>query len=63
MKAVRHGVLLELKCTRDVPLWMVGLVRALELRRTGFSKYCSGVERLYGFTSLASHLSQTARWA
>ncbi len=63
LKRVPRGVLLELKCTRDVPRWMVGLVRSLELRRTGFSKYCTSVERLYGFKSPASLLSLEARWS
>lgn len=62
LKRVPRAVLLELKCTRDVPRWMVGLVRSLELRRTGFSKYCTSVERLYGFKTPASLLNLESRW-
>ena len=38
------NVILELKCyTTEVPLWMVDLIRAFDLRRRGFSKYVTGV--------------------
>jgi hypothetical protein len=40
------GVVLELKCTATVPLWMSDLVREFGLVRTGFSKYCASVERI-----------------
>jgi SPX domain protein involved in polyphosphate accumulation len=42
------GVVLELKATASVPRWMMDLVRRFDLPRTGFSKYCSGVDALYG---------------
>ena len=35
---------LELKFTTNVPVWMVDLVRALDLERRAFSKYGSSVE-------------------
>lgn len=38
------GVVLELKCTTAVPLWMSDLVRRFGLMRTGFSKFCSTME-------------------
>jgi hypothetical protein len=43
------GAILELKCYASyVPLWMVDLVRAFDLRRRGFSKYAAGMERVFG---------------
>jgi len=38
------GVVLELKCTTQVPFWMTDLVNRFGLRRTGFSKYATSVE-------------------
>jgi hypothetical protein len=36
------SVVLELKCyTSFVPLWMVDLIRAFQLKRRGFSKYAT----------------------
>lgn len=42
------GVILELKCPASaVPLWMVDLVRAFELRRRGFSKFTAGMAQVF----------------
>ena len=42
------SVILELKCySKYVPLWMVDLIRAFELRRRGFSKYSAGMAQLF----------------
>ncbi len=41
------GVVLELKCTTQVPLWMSDLVRRFGLVRQGFSKYCAALEGTY----------------
>lgn len=38
----------ELKFAEVAPLWMERLVRRHGLVRRGFSKYCAGVERLWG---------------
>lgn len=38
------GVVLELKATSIVPLWMSDIVRKFNLVRTGFSKFCSVTE-------------------
>jgi hypothetical protein len=38
------GVILELKCTTAVPLWMSDIVRRFGLIRTGFSKFCTVME-------------------
>jgi hypothetical protein len=38
------GVILELKCTTAVPLWMSDIVRRFGLIRTGFSKFCTTME-------------------
>lgn len=41
------GVVLELKFTDRCPPWMLEAVRACELRRTSFSKYCTSVDGLH----------------
>lgn len=42
------SVILELKCySRYVPLWMVDLIRAFQLRRRGFSKYSAGMAQVF----------------
>ncbi len=50
------SVILELKCyTSFVPLWMIDLVRAFNLQRTGFSKFSTclrGVFTRYSFDGL-----------
>ncbi len=48
LRGVRRGVILELKCTVDVPRWLTSVVRRLGLTRAAYSKYCTGVERLWG---------------
>lgn len=40
----RSGVILELKATTAVPLWMMDLVHHFDLRRAGFSKYACALE-------------------
>ena len=44
----RSMVVLELKFPAAFPSWMASLVRRFELWRIGFSKYCNGVEVLFG---------------
>ncbi|MBN2361641.1 MAG: polyphosphate polymerase domain-containing protein [Deltaproteobacteria bacterium] len=56
-------VVLELKCTTSVPLWMMALARRFDLQRTGFSKYCTGVERLWGRQSTRRGDERVAVWA
>jgi SPX domain protein involved in polyphosphate accumulation len=62
-----HGsqsqVILELKATLSVPRWMLSLVQRLGLSRSGFSKYCNGVERLWGDDSMTHWLDRTAVWS
>jgi SPX domain protein involved in polyphosphate accumulation len=42
------SVILELKCyAKFVPLWMVDLIRAFDLRRRGFSKFSSGMAQVF----------------
>jgi len=41
-----RGVVLELKFTDRCPPWMADAVRACELRRRSFSKYCTSVDAL-----------------
>ena len=38
------GVVLELKCTTKVPVWMTDIVNRFNLKRMGFSKYATSVE-------------------
>jgi SPX domain protein involved in polyphosphate accumulation len=53
-RGTSRGVVLELKSTVDVPRWMVALIRRFDLARVGFSKYCSGVERVLRESGSAS---------
>lgn len=47
---------LELKFGDSAPQWMADLSRDLDLWRVGFSKYCTGVDKLYGrFTPFRPH--------
>lgn len=53
-----RNVILELKCERKIPLWMIQLIRSFELTHDRFSKYQTSVMDLYGerdeFGNLAS---------
>lgn len=40
----RPGLILELKCLRHVPLWMMDLLQRFGLQRQGFSKYAAAIE-------------------
>lgn len=62
MHGTAGAALLELKCTQQVPAWMAHLTEQLELWKSGFSKYCNGLERLEGHASLPSFLPLTPRW-
>lgn len=42
------NVILELKCEKKIPLWMVDLVRRFELRTSSFSKFANSMSTLYG---------------
>lgn len=55
---VPRAVVLELKCTLDVPRWMSNLTERFGLNRRGVSKYCNGVERLLVGRALPTSLSQ-----
>jgi hypothetical protein len=63
MRAVSGAVLVELKCTRDVPTWMAGVIERLDLSRTGYSKYCNGVERVRDDDALLSLLARSPSWS
>lgn len=39
-------VILELKCEDQVPVWLVEIIRAFNLKQTAFSKYGKGVDRI-----------------
>ncbi len=43
-----RNVILELKCERKIPLWMVQIIRDFELVHHRFSKYQTSVMDLYG---------------
>jgi SPX domain protein involved in polyphosphate accumulation len=41
-------VVLELKCqSKNVPLWMIDLIRAFDLRRRSFSKYSAAIAQVF----------------
>ena len=48
----RSGLVLELKSTIDVPRWMTTVQSQVGMLRTGYSKYCTGIERVWGRDSL-----------
>lgn len=56
------GVILELKCTTSVPLWMSDIVRRFNLLRTGFSKFCSTVEATLPDMRAPFELREPTRW-
>lgn len=39
-----NNIILELKCTTQVPLWFIDLIKTFDLTRTSFSKYVTGVQ-------------------
>lgn len=44
----RCSVVLELKCySKQVPLWMIDLVRTFDLKRRGFSKYSAALAQVF----------------
>ena len=64
-KGTRYGAVLELKCTVDVPRWMMGIIRRFDLLRTGYSKYCTGVARIRDAgraVDLSEFLDRVPRW-
>lgn len=40
------NIILELKCTSRVPLWMLDLITFFNLERTSFSKYMNGINEV-----------------
>jgi hypothetical protein len=58
MGGVAQGVVVELKCLRAVPRWLSALARDLCLPKTRYSKYCRGVDRAYGASTLRAALRQ-----
>jgi SPX domain protein involved in polyphosphate accumulation len=60
LRAVPRAVVLELKCTVDVPRWMARVIERLGLRRVGVSKYCHGVDRVWGSRALPRDLAACA---
>ncbi len=44
-------VILEVKTTQSVPLWMLNMIRQFGLLQRGFSKYCYAVDRIMEGTS------------
>lgn len=61
-RMVGRATVLELKATRHVPSWMIGLIRRIGLIRSGYSKYCTGVERLWGDDRLDRFDDRAAIW-
>jgi len=41
-------VILEIKVENNVPFWAVELIRKFNLMQRGFSKYCYGIDSLFG---------------
>jgi hypothetical protein len=55
-------MILELKCTTAVPLWMSDIVRRFNLVRTGFSKFCSTVEATLPDMRAPFEMREPTRW-
>ncbi len=50
------NVVLELKCTTQVPKWFIDMITMFNLERTSFSKYVNGVrELIHDFKNLSPH--------
>ncbi|HEX2956472.1 MAG TPA: polyphosphate polymerase domain-containing protein [Chitinispirillaceae bacterium] len=57
---VGTNVILELKCyTAFVPLWMMDLIRAFDLRQRGFSKYQVCLTKAFEKYSFLSHMNMS----
>lgn len=57
------NVILELKCERKIPVWMVDLIKRFDLVRRGFSKFEGSMRECYspqGFEDFAGGRIQTA---
>ncbi len=52
-------IILELKCTTKVPLWMIDLIRHFGLQRSSFSKYSSSLQEMI-FSSTNHPLERVA---
>lgn len=47
-KGTGGNVVLELKCERKIPLWMIDIIRVFNLERSNFSKFKNSVYECYG---------------
>ena len=56
------GVVLELKCTTAVPLWMSDIVHRFGLIRTGFSKFCAIMESTVPGVKDLGGMREPAHW-
>jgi len=61
-----NNIILELKCTTQIPMWFMDLISYFNLTRTSFSKYVTGVGEVlpdqmqYKFSDRVSALSDMA---
>lgn len=49
------NIIMELKCTTQVPKWFLDLIQTFQLTRTSFSKYVTGIEEVLGERRLLYH--------
>lgn len=61
-RQTRSLVVLELKFTSAIPLWMVQLARRFELWRIGFSKYANGLISIMGSDAPGQESLRQAPW-
>lgn len=47
-----YNVILELKCERKIPIWMVDLIRRFNLVRRGFSKFEGSMKECYSLENI-----------
>lgn len=49
------NIILELKCTTQVPKWFLDLIQTFQLTRTSFSKYVTGIQEILDERRLTYH--------
>ena len=58
----RPALVLELKCERGVPRWMLDVMQSLGLKREGFSKYAAAIEGVRAMPHAPDMRRPAPRW-
>ena len=59
----RGAVLMELKCSGGIPLWLVKVLSEEKIYKTSFSKYGTGYSRIIFPTAKTNYISQEKNYA